>query len=124
MVTVVGDAKAVQGSLSGQYAAPFLSGNQGALFDGHPNGPNTSVSLTSGSTSAGGAVRLEFGSDHQFWYQGSFHRRRRDGTGPIPGQCGAGEGVGSRAGRASRLPGSRMPRALGNMAMASTIIHT
>jgi hypothetical protein len=51
------NAQAVQGSVSGQYAAPFLSGGNGAGF-GNPigtnqaNGVNTTTYITSGSAGA------------------------------------------------------------------------
>jgi hypothetical protein len=55
------DARAVQGALGGQYAAPFLSNNNGALF-GNANGVDTSKYLTTGNASAfaGALVELIF----------------------------------------------------------------
>ena len=53
-VNFAGNAKAVQGSVGGQYAAPFLSGGNGAGF-GSPNqanGADTTTYATSGSTNA------------------------------------------------------------------------
>lgn len=59
-VNLGGDAEAVQGSTSGQHAAPFLSGNNGVGFGSpdQPNGADATTYLTSGSTSASGAVEL------------------------------------------------------------------
>lgn len=42
------DGQAVQGSLSGIYAAPYLSNNNGALFGDPANGPDTTTYLTTG----------------------------------------------------------------------------
>jgi hypothetical protein len=42
------DGQAVQGSLSGFYAAPFLSGGNGGLFGDHNDGADTTVYLTTG----------------------------------------------------------------------------
>lgn len=55
-------AQAVQGSASGMYAAPFLSGNNGLNFGGEPDGADATTYLTSGSTSAlsGAGVTLAF----------------------------------------------------------------
>ena len=57
------NAQAVQGSVSGQYAAPFLSGGNGTGFGSpnQPDGVNTTTYLTSGSTGieGGAAVTLE-----------------------------------------------------------------
>ena len=59
------NAQAVQGSVVGQYAAPFLSGGNGTGFGNpigtdQPNGVNTTTYLTSGSTgaTAGAAVEI------------------------------------------------------------------
>ena len=43
-----GDSQAVQGSLSGKYAAPYLSGGNGALFGDPANGPDTTTYLSTG----------------------------------------------------------------------------
>jgi hypothetical protein len=60
------NAQAVQGSLSGQYAAPFLSGGNGTGFGNpigttnQPNGVDATTYITSGSTgaTAGAAVEI------------------------------------------------------------------
>ncbi len=59
------NAQAVQGSVGGQYAAPFLSGGNGTGFGNpigtdQPNGVNTTTYITSGSTgnTAGAAVEI------------------------------------------------------------------
>jgi hypothetical protein len=46
------DAGAVQGTVSGSYAAPFLSNNNGLPFGDPTNGPDQTIYLTSGSTGA------------------------------------------------------------------------
>jgi len=43
-----GDSQAVQGALSGRYAAPFLSGGNGTLFGDPTNGPDTTTYLSTG----------------------------------------------------------------------------
>lgn len=48
-VSFAPDAQTVQGSVSGQYAAPFLSNNNGTLFGDPTNGQDTTYYLTSGS---------------------------------------------------------------------------
>lgn len=64
-VILTPNAAVVQGSVSGQYAAPYLSGSNGDGFGntGVP-GPDTSKYLTSGSDGAvdGAAVELQFDS--------------------------------------------------------------
>ena len=63
-ITFTPNAQAVQGSVAGQYAAPFLSGGNGAGF-GNPigtdqaNGVNTTTYITSGSTGATAAAAVE-----------------------------------------------------------------
>lgn len=58
------NAQAVQGSVSGQYAAPFLSGGNGAGF-GNPigtnqaNGADATTYITSGSTGATASAAVE-----------------------------------------------------------------
>lgn len=47
-VSFTPDGEAVQGSLSGYYAAPYLSNHNGALFDDPANGPDTTTYLTTG----------------------------------------------------------------------------
>lgn len=54
-VSFSGGGQAVQGSVSGQYAAPFLSGGNGALF-GTPNGVDATTYLTTGGTSFTGVT--------------------------------------------------------------------
>jgi PEP-CTERM motif len=56
------DAKAVQGSASGLYAAPFLSNGNGAPFGDPTDGPDGTIYLTTGSTGsfANAAVTLVF----------------------------------------------------------------
>jgi hypothetical protein len=43
-----GDGGAVQGALSGRYAAPFLSGGNGSLFGNPANGADTTTYLSTG----------------------------------------------------------------------------
>ncbi len=56
------NAQAVQGSVGGQYAAPFLSGGNGAGFGSpdQPNGADATAYITSGSTgnTAGAMVEI------------------------------------------------------------------
>lgn len=54
------NAQAVQGSVGGQYAAPFLSGDNGTGFGApdQPNGVDTTTYITSGSTGAVGTARV------------------------------------------------------------------
>jgi hypothetical protein len=61
-VSFSSDAQAVQGSVGGKYAAPFLSGNNGVNFGGQADGADTTTYLTSGSTNAapGAGVTLAF----------------------------------------------------------------
>ena len=63
-VTTSLEAQAVQGALSGKYAAPFLSGGNGAGF-GNANGADTTTYLTSGITPGG--VSLAFAGDQQYF---------------------------------------------------------
>ena len=63
-VTTWPDAQAVRGALSGKYAAPFLSGGNGAGF-GNANGADTTTYLTSGITPGG--VSLAFAGDQQYF---------------------------------------------------------
>lgn len=62
VVSFSSDAEAVQGSVGGKYAAPFLSGNNGVNFGGQPDGADATTYLTSGSTNAspGAAATLAF----------------------------------------------------------------
>jgi hypothetical protein len=64
-VSLTPNAQAVQGSASGQYAAPFLSGGNGTGFGNpigtnQPNGVDATTYITSGSTgaTAGAAVEI------------------------------------------------------------------
>lgn len=63
-VALTPGAQAVQGSVAGQYAAPFLSGGNGGGF-GNPigtnqaNGVDTTTYLTSGSTGSAAASQVE-----------------------------------------------------------------
>ena len=59
-VSFTGDAKAVQGALGGQYAAPVLSGSNGTGF-GAPNQVN-GTDATTYLTTGVGTVTLTFGS--------------------------------------------------------------
>lgn len=63
-VNLTPGAQAVTGSVGGQYAAPFLSGGNGTGFGdpigtNQPNGVNSTVYLTSGSTGAAAASLVE-----------------------------------------------------------------
>lgn len=62
-VTFFGNAATVTGSVSGRYAAPFLSGNNGAGFgpggSTQANGVDTTRYVTSGSTGAVAGSRVE-----------------------------------------------------------------
>jgi hypothetical protein len=58
------NAKAVQGSVSGQYAAPYLSGGNGSGFGNpigtnQPNGVDATTYITSGSTGATSGAAAE-----------------------------------------------------------------
>ncbi|MEO7053187.1 MAG: hypothetical protein ABI128_16125 [Rhodanobacter sp.] len=56
------DGQAVQGGVSGQYAAPFLSGNNGLHFGSQTDGADATTYLTSGATGsyANASVTLTF----------------------------------------------------------------
>jgi hypothetical protein len=63
-INLTPNAQAVQGSVAGQYAAPFLSGGNGAGFGdpigtNQPNGVNTTTYLSTGSTGAAAAAAVE-----------------------------------------------------------------
>lgn len=61
------DAQAVQGFISGQYARPYLSNGNGALFGNPVDGPDATTYLAAGSTGAhpSAAVTLTFpGQEH------------------------------------------------------------
>ena len=49
-VSFTGDAQAVQGSLSGIYAAPFLSNGNGTQFGDANNGPDATTFITTGTS--------------------------------------------------------------------------
>jgi len=56
-LTVSPDSQAVQGSVSGQYAAPFLSGGNGVLFQNPPaDGQDSTTYITTGSTGFAGTA--------------------------------------------------------------------
>lgn len=52
------DAKAVQGGETGKYAAPFVSGGNGAGF-GNADGPDATTYITTGSTGAASNAKVE-----------------------------------------------------------------
>lgn len=60
-VTTAGGAAFVTGSVGGQYAAPHLSGNNGNGFGSpnQPNGVDATRYLTTGSTGANAAAKVE-----------------------------------------------------------------
>lgn len=63
-INFFGSAQAVQGSVAGQYAAPFLSGSNGAGFGNpigtdQPNGADATTYLSSGSTGSQTGSRVE-----------------------------------------------------------------
>lgn len=58
------DGKAVQGAQSGQYAAPFLSGGNGANFGGQADGADATTYLTSGGPN--GSTTLLFGTQQKY----------------------------------------------------------
>jgi len=60
-VNFSGNAKAVTGAVGGQYAAPYLSGGNGTGFGSpnQPNGVDTTVYATSGSTGASSSAAVE-----------------------------------------------------------------
>lgn len=61
------DGKAVQGSQSGVYAAPVLSGGQGAPFGGQADGVDVTTYLTTGKSPVpGGEVILRFATPQQY----------------------------------------------------------
>lgn len=68
-VTFVTDGGAVQGALSGKYAAPFLSSGNGALFGDPSDGADTTTYLTSGSdgSNANAQVLLTFASPQRYF---------------------------------------------------------
>lgn len=68
-VSFGGTAQAVQGSLAGAYAAPFLSGGNGTGFGPgnsvQPNGVDATTYLTSGNNGTAG-VTLQFAGPQQY----------------------------------------------------------
>lgn len=62
------DGQVVQGAVSGKYAAPFLSNNNGTLFGDTNNGADTTNYLTSGSTGAhsGAGATLTFPTQERY----------------------------------------------------------
>lgn len=70
LLTINQDAQVAQGSESGKYAAPFLSGNNGANF-AYPStipGQDTTKYLTSGKTpGTGGSIEFQFASAHNYF---------------------------------------------------------
>lgn len=66
-VTATPNALIVQGAVSGQYAAPYLSGGQGTLFGAQPDGADTTTYLTSGTyPNPGGMVKLQFSGPQRY----------------------------------------------------------
>jgi hypothetical protein len=67
-VTFTPDGQAVQGT-TGQYAAPYLSNSNGALFGDPNNGPDATTYLTSGSNGsvANAKVTLTFSGPEQYF---------------------------------------------------------
>lgn len=61
-VSFTPDGQAVQGSLGGKYAAPYLSNSNGTLFGNPQNGPDTTTYLTSGI----GTATLLFPGSEQY----------------------------------------------------------
>jgi hypothetical protein len=61
-VTFSGDAEAVQGSVSGVYAAPYLSGGNGTLFGDPNNGQDATTYLTTGT----GSVTLSMPGEENY----------------------------------------------------------
>ncbi|MBN9694114.1 MAG: VPDSG-CTERM sorting domain-containing protein [Verrucomicrobia bacterium] len=59
-VVVAPNGKAVTGAKDGEYAAPVLSGGQGSNFGNQPNGTDSTIYLTSGTTGGNGSIRLTF----------------------------------------------------------------
>jgi hypothetical protein len=68
-VVLTADAQAVQGSVSGLYAAPYLSGSNGNGFGNPVAGPDTTTFLTSGKDGDGttGSITLNFGSGQKYF---------------------------------------------------------
>ncbi len=65
-LTVTTDGQVAVGSVSSQYAAPFLSGGNGTGF-GNANGIDTTPYLTTGKfPTPGGSVEMDFGGDQKY----------------------------------------------------------
>jgi hypothetical protein len=58
----LGNSRVAQGNASGVFAAPFLSGGQGASFGGQPDGVDTTPYLSTGRSS----IKISFGTDQQY----------------------------------------------------------
>lgn len=68
-LTLTPDAQLVTGEISGQYAAPYLSGNNNLYFgDDLYTGDDTTQYVTTGKLGAGGSVTMTFDSNQ--WYFG------------------------------------------------------
>lgn len=66
-LTINPNARVAVGSVSGQYAAPFISGGNGNGFGSQvATGADTTPYLTSGRSGDGGSIKLDFGSDQQY----------------------------------------------------------
>jgi hypothetical protein len=61
-VSFTSDGKTVTGAVGGEYAAPFLSNNNGLLFGDPTNGPDATPYLTTGI----GSVSLTFSSGQKY----------------------------------------------------------
>lgn len=66
-VDTFGNAKVVTGSVGGEYAAPYLSGDNGDGFDSQTTaGADATPYLTTGRTLDGGAIRITFLNDQRY----------------------------------------------------------
>ncbi len=67
-IVISPDGKVVTGSVSGVYAAPYLSNTNGLLFgDATGVGQDTTKYLTTGSISANGSVEISFSTAMQYF---------------------------------------------------------
>lgn len=67
-VSFSGNAQAVQGSVASQYAAPYVSGLNGAGFGNAADGPDATTYITSGYSGDGSAAAtLLFSSPQQYF---------------------------------------------------------
>lgn len=57
-VSFAQDGQAVHGVLTGNYAAPYLSGDNGSDFGGQSDGADTTTYLTSGATGSYAAAKV------------------------------------------------------------------